>query len=204
MEYSKRLYRICSLPNTVDNSEKTDDLYIRMWITVWTVWKCMRIYTVYKRNEYARIDHSSQKTAWRGELCDRIRKRSMHAVQNRMHDGRILHFSRGNDILRTFERKTRETICRFVVDLHTLRLLRRPAAGCDPCAFRHAVRNGGSGSHYRTADRGSDADPCADAHAFPDAFAFSDALADARSAFYHDLGKRYAVDDRVRAHAGGL
>ena len=56
-----RLYRICNPQNTVDNSEKTDGLYVRMWITVWTVWKCMRLCTRFGGNEYARGDHAPRK-----------------------------------------------------------------------------------------------------------------------------------------------
>ena len=45
MEYAGRLYRICRQGKTVDNSEKTDETCAELWITVWTVWKCIRIYT---------------------------------------------------------------------------------------------------------------------------------------------------------------
>lgn len=106
-----------------------------------------------------------------------------------MHAGRILHFSRRNDILRTCERKNRETICRFVVDLHTLRLLRRTAAGCDPCACGYTFFLGGSGVRYLTADRNPDAFPGADRNAFPDTDAVARADACARSALYNGLGK---------------
>ena len=54
--YSSLIYRICTSFKTVDNSEKTDVPYLKLWITVWTVWKCMRLYTSIRGNEYSRMD----------------------------------------------------------------------------------------------------------------------------------------------------
>ena len=56
IEYSIPLYRICKAAKVVDNSEKTDVPRLKLWITVWTVWKCMRLYTSIRGNEYSRMD----------------------------------------------------------------------------------------------------------------------------------------------------
>lgn len=58
--YSIRLYCICRAGKAVDNSEITNDPYLGMWISVWTVWKCMRICTPFARNEYSRMDSASR------------------------------------------------------------------------------------------------------------------------------------------------
>ena len=56
IEYSSQLYRICKGTKTVDNSEKTDVPRLKLWITVWMVWKCTRLYTHCERNEYSRME----------------------------------------------------------------------------------------------------------------------------------------------------
>lgn len=56
IEYSNRLYRICKRTKAVDNSGKSDVPYALLWITLWTVWKCMRLCTGFGRNEYTRMD----------------------------------------------------------------------------------------------------------------------------------------------------
>ena len=56
IEYSSGLYRICRTEKTVDNSGKSDVPCASLWITLWTVWKCMRLCTGFGRNEYTRMD----------------------------------------------------------------------------------------------------------------------------------------------------
>ena len=81
IEYSIRLYRICRPWKTVDNSEKSDAPRRKLWITVWTVWKCMRLCTVFFRHEYARMDSSRVKNVEeQGDCAVCRRKRFMQSA----------------------------------------------------------------------------------------------------------------------------
>ena len=77
--YSIPLYRICTRSKTVDKSGKTDAAYPKLWITVWTVWKCMRLCTPCERNEYTRMDAKIVEKARICEVCPfSSRKTFMH------------------------------------------------------------------------------------------------------------------------------
>ena len=79
IEYSNRLYRICKPEKTVDNSKKTDGLPSGLWITVWTVWKCMRLCTPLKENEYSRMGAGPRKKCRNAGDCAVHAKKQVYA-----------------------------------------------------------------------------------------------------------------------------
>ena len=80
IEYSSELYRICRKVLDVDNPEKTDVPQAKMWITVWTVWKCMRLCTVLQGHEYSRMEvETARKVPNHGRLSETVEKPFIHA-----------------------------------------------------------------------------------------------------------------------------